>query len=101
MGIPVHLRPMNDSASTSLITQQQVLDGQVFVIDKPLEWTSFDVIGKLRKIFKIKKIPIWLKPYEILATGANCGIIECVSDTQSLDEIHKLREGYMTLADYF
>jgi phosphatidylinositol kinase/protein kinase (PI-3 family) len=42
-----------------------------------------------------------LKPYEILATGPNCGIIECVSDTQSLDEIHKLREEYMTLAEYF
>ena len=26
------------------------------MIDKPLKWTSFDVISRLRKIFKIKKI---------------------------------------------
>lgn len=39
-----------------LITQQQVLEGKVFLVNKPLEWTSFDVIGKLRKIFRVKKI---------------------------------------------
>jgi tRNA pseudouridine55 synthase len=38
------------------LTQQELLDGQVLLIDKPIEWTSFQVIGKLRWIFKIKKI---------------------------------------------
>jgi len=38
------------------ISQQQVSEGMVFLLNKPLEWTSFDVIGKLRKVFKIKKI---------------------------------------------
>jgi tRNA pseudouridine55 synthase len=33
-----------------------MLEGQVLLLNKPLKWTSFDVIGKLRKIFKIKKI---------------------------------------------
>ena len=30
--------------------------GQVLLINKPLEWTSFDVVQKLRYIIKIKKI---------------------------------------------
>jgi len=30
--------------------------GQVLLIDKPLDWTSFDVVRKLRSIIKIKKI---------------------------------------------
>ncbi len=30
--------------------------GQVLLIDKPLHWTSFDVIQKLRNIIRIKKI---------------------------------------------
>ena len=30
--------------------------GQVLLIDKPLRWTSFDVIQKLRNIIRIKKI---------------------------------------------
>ncbi|CAN5638424.1 tRNA pseudouridine(55) synthase TruB [soil metagenome] len=38
------------------MTQQELLDGQVLLIDKPLEWTSFQVIAKLRWIFKIRKI---------------------------------------------
>jgi tRNA pseudouridine55 synthase len=38
------------------MTQEELLEGQVLLINKPLTWTSFDVISKLRKIFKIKKI---------------------------------------------
>lgn len=38
------------------MTQQELLEGKVLLVNKPLKWTSFDVIGKLRKIFKIKKI---------------------------------------------
>ncbi|GJM60760.1 tRNA pseudouridine(55) synthase TruB [Persicobacter diffluens] len=30
--------------------------GQVLLVDKPLEWTSFDVVGKLRNLIRIKKI---------------------------------------------
>ena len=38
------------------MTQQDLLDGQVFLINKPIEWTSFQVIGKMRWIFKVRKI---------------------------------------------
>jgi tRNA pseudouridine55 synthase len=31
-------------------------EGKVLLIDKPLEWTSYDVIRKLRKVINIKKI---------------------------------------------
>jgi tRNA pseudouridine55 synthase len=37
-------------------TQQELLEGQVLLINKPLEWTSFGIISKLRWIFKIRKI---------------------------------------------
>ncbi len=32
------------------------LQGRVILIDKPLHWTSFDVVQKLRNIIRIKKI---------------------------------------------
>ncbi|HMP93456.1 MAG TPA: tRNA pseudouridine(55) synthase TruB [Phnomibacter sp.] len=38
------------------MTQEDLLNGQVLLVNKPLEWTSFGVIAKLRWIFKIKKI---------------------------------------------
>jgi tRNA pseudouridine55 synthase len=31
-------------------------DGQVILIDKPLHWTSFDVVRKIRNAIKIKKV---------------------------------------------
>jgi tRNA pseudouridine55 synthase len=36
--------------------QLPYLEGKVILIDKPLHWTSFDVIRKLRSILQIKKI---------------------------------------------
>lgn len=31
-------------------------EGQVLLIDKPLKWTSFDVVQKIRKAIKVKKV---------------------------------------------
>jgi tRNA pseudouridine55 synthase len=35
---------------------QQEVYGEVFLIDKPLEWTSFDVVKKVRNALRIKKV---------------------------------------------
>jgi tRNA pseudouridine55 synthase len=37
-------------------TKQEFEEGQVLLIDKPLQWTSFDVVQKLRSILRIRKI---------------------------------------------
>ncbi len=31
-------------------------EGQVLLVDKPLEWTSFDVVAKIRNVIRIKKV---------------------------------------------
>lgn len=36
--------------------QQPYVDGQAILINKPLHWTSFDVVRKLRSLIQIKKI---------------------------------------------
>ena len=33
-------------------------EGEVLLIDKPLEWTSFDVVGKLRNSIKPLKVKV-------------------------------------------
>jgi hypothetical protein len=38
------------------ITQEIFAEGKVLLFDKPVHWTSFDVVKKLRKLLKIKKI---------------------------------------------
>ena len=44
----------------SFSTSDEVLEGQVLVFDKPLTWTSFDVVNKVRYILKC----IWAKECE-------------------------------------
>ena len=48
----------------------------------------------------MKKLPLWLKPYEILATGPNCGLIDFINDAMSLDEIHKKTDN-KTLYEFY
>ena len=45
------IRPPIDEA-----IKQAYLDGKAILIDKPLHWTSFDIVRKLRNILQIKKI---------------------------------------------
>ncbi len=35
---------------------QQEAYGEVFLVDKPLDWTSFDVVKKIRNALRIKKV---------------------------------------------
>jgi len=35
------------------MTAEQILEGQVFLVDKPLDWTSFQAVNKIK--FKLKK----------------------------------------------
>ncbi|MGY4538391.1 tRNA pseudouridine55 synthase [Mucilaginibacter sp. UYNi724] len=44
--------------STSFQSIQDFADGQLLLINKPLEWTSFDVVGKLRNSFKPLKLKV-------------------------------------------
>lgn len=53
------------------------------------EQFAMQIISEMSQIFKIKKLPLWLSTYEIIATGPHCGIIEMINDSWSLDEIHK------------
>ena len=43
-----------------MLTTEDYLSGQVLLIDKPLHWTSFQIVSKLRyeikKTFKLKLI---------------------------------------------
>ena len=58
-------------------------EGRVLLIDKPFEWTSFDVVNKLRYKLKIKKIG-HAGTLDPLATGL---LIVCVGKmTKRIEE---------------
>jgi tRNA pseudouridine55 synthase len=37
-------------------TKEELLEGQVFFVNKPLDWTSFDAVRKIRNTARIKKV---------------------------------------------
>ena len=54
------------------------------------EQFAMQVISLCSQIFSTrKKLKLWLKPYEILATGPGCGIIEFLNDALSIDYIKR------------
>jgi phosphatidylinositol kinase/protein kinase (PI-3 family) len=59
------------------------------------------LISQIDQIFKLAKLPLWLRPYEILATGQRCGLIEVVSDALSIDSIKRKIGDKARLVDYF
>ncbi len=66
-------------------------EDRVILIDKPLEWTSFDVVNKLRKKLKIKKIG-HAGTLDPLATGL---LILCTGKiTKSIDEFQAQEKEY-------
>ena len=43
----------------------------------------------------------YLRPYSIMCVGDDAGLIECLTDCKSVDEIKKEVDGFTTLRDYF
>lgn len=73
-------------------TKESFEQGQVILIDKPLRWTSFDVIQKLRKILKIRKIG-HAGTLDPLATGL---LIICTGKfTKSINEYMAQEKEYI------
>lgn len=81
----------------STLTLEDFQAGQVLLIDKPLEWTSFDVVNKLRYSlrhrFQIKKIKVGhAGTLDPLATGL---LIVCTGRaTKRMDELMGLDKEY-------
>ncbi|CRH00571.1 phosphatidylinositol 4-kinase, putative [Plasmodium relictum] len=53
------------------------------------ELLASQLIRQFKIIFDNAGLPLWLRPYEILVTGSNSGIIEYVNDTCSVDSLKR------------
>jgi phosphatidylinositol kinase/protein kinase (PI-3 family) len=42
-----------------------------------------------------------MRPYTIMCVGGESGLVECLSDAKSIDEIKKSTDGFESLRDYF
>lgn len=65
------------------------------------EQLAMQLITQFQEIFTQAELSLWLRPYEIIATGKDCGLIECV-DAMSIDSIKKSAPANITtLAQFF
>ncbi|KAL8436932.1 hypothetical protein ACSSS7_001357 [Eimeria intestinalis] len=53
------------------------------------ELLASQLVRQFKAIFEEARLPLWLRPYEILVTGSNSGIMECIPDTCSVDVLKK------------
>lgn len=79
------------------MTVEEIQNGQVFLIDKPLDWTSFDVVNKirwnLRKTYQLKKIKVGhAGTLDPKATGLL--IVCCGKMTKQIDLIQAQHKTY-------
>ncbi len=66
-------------------------EGRVFLVDKPYEWTSFDVVKKIRNALKIKKVG-HAGTLDPLATGL---LIICAGKmTKQIDSFQQQEKEY-------
>jgi hypothetical protein len=53
------------------------------------EQFATQLINEFHQIFQMEKVGCWVNTYEILATGNNVGIIECVPNAISIDQLKR------------
>lgn len=66
------------------------------------ELLAMQLIQKFDAIFKNARLNIYLKPYEIIVTSENSGILEFVPNTNSMDGLKKyLKKEKKTFGAFF
>ncbi len=77
---------------TKDIKNLNYLEGQVILIDKPVNWTSFDVVNKIRRLVKVKKVG-HAGTLDPLATGL---LIVCTGKkTKNISEYQAQQKKYI------
>lgn len=63
------------------------------------ELMAYQLLAALQKIWEQERVPLWLKPYKILVTSAESGLIEPILNTVSLHQIKK--HSKLSILEYF
>lgn len=88
---------------TQKLTAEDFLNGQVFLFNKPFDWTSFDLVNKIRSIirnfFGLKKIKVGhAGTLDPLATGL---LIICTGKaTKTISTFQDLKKEYVATIEF-
>jgi len=59
------------------------------------------MISKFKDIFDSRGLKLWLKPFNIIATCEDGGLIQTIPDSISIDKLKKSCPQFATLKQYF
>ena len=65
------------------------------------EQFASQLIRQFHTIFEDSKLPVWIRPYDVIATSATSGVVEAIPDTISLDSLKRNDGQYTRLLDFF
>eukprot|EP00743_Colponemidia_sp_Colp-15_P007427 GILK01008026.1.p1 GENE.GILK01008026.1~~GILK01008026.1.p1 ORF type:complete len:909 (+),score=167.22 GILK01008026.1:131-2857(+) len=65
------------------------------------EQLAVQLIQQFYQIFSDAQIPLYLRPFKILVTSSNSGIVEVVPDAISIDAVKKKTPNFVSLANLF
>jgi len=65
------------------------------------EMFASQLVKQIAMILEAAEIPVYIRPYDIIATSHNAGIIEAIPDTVSLDALKKNDLAFTTLLNFF
>jgi hypothetical protein len=65
------------------------------------EQFACQLIRQFASIFRTSKVPVWMRPYDILAITPDAGLIEAIPDTISVDSLKKNDPTFTTLDEWF
>ena len=64
------------------------------------EQFATQLINEFYQIFKLENTGCWLNTYEIISTGKNCGLVEMINNSLSLDQL-KQKTNHISLKDFY
>ncbi|RLN96582.1 hypothetical protein BBJ28_00000159 [Nothophytophthora sp. Chile5] len=65
------------------------------------EQLASQLIRQFAKVFEEFHVPVFLRPYDVIAISATSGLVEAIADTISLDSLKRNDREFSTLLDFF
>ncbi|TDH67331.1 hypothetical protein CCR75_003133 [Bremia lactucae] len=65
------------------------------------EQLALQLIHQFAKVFEESKVPVFIRPYDVIAISATSGLVEAISDTISIDSLKRNDREFTTLLDFF
>ncbi|CAI5724009.1 unnamed protein product [Hyaloperonospora brassicae] len=65
------------------------------------EQLALQLIRQFAKVFEEFKVPVFIRPYDVIAISATSGLVEAISDTISIDSLKRNDREFTTLLNFF